>query len=167
MYYSHRLSLVGHLDLEGHLRPLSLAGRFRIETTATDITETRKRFQFVAMMIGVLLVLPGALALLIGLSRYPLGLPNLYDVAFASSAFVLLATASLFLGTPLALLLNILAILRLSFTRQPDGISTSVALEPTLVHLLVLGIAFLVAAAFFGHLVADGLACFYGGKSAC
>jgi hypothetical protein len=167
MYYSHRLSLVGHLDLEGHLRPLSLAGQFRIGTNAADITEKRKRFQVVALIVGALLVMPGALALMIGLSRYPLGLPYLYDAAFASSAFVLLASASLFLGTPLALLLNILAILRVSLTQQPDGISTSVSLEPTLVHLLVMGVALLVAAVFFGHLVADGLACFYGIKSAC
>jgi hypothetical protein len=167
MYNSLRWSLVGHLELEAHFRPLSFAGQFRIGTSEANIAEQQKRLRSVAMIIGALLVLPGALALLFGMLKYPFGLAYLYDAAFSSSFFVTLATASLFLGTPLALLLNILAILRLSLIRQPDGISTSVTLEPTLWHLLVLGVAFLVAAAFFGHLVADGFACFRGVKSAC
>ncbi len=167
MYNSLRWSLVGHLELEAHLRPLSLAGQFRIGTSEANIAQQQKRLQSVVMILGALLVLPGALALLFGLLKYPFGFAYLYDVAFASSTFILLATASLFLGTPLALLLNFLVILHLSFARQPAGLSTSVTLEPTLWHLLVLGVAFLVAAAFFGHLVADGLACLGGVKSAC
>ncbi len=167
MHYSHRLSLVGHLDLKGHLRPLSLAGQFRIETNAANITEMRRRFQVVAMMVGALLVLPGALALVIGLSRYPLGLPYLYDAAFSSTAFITLATASLFMGTPLALLLNILAVIRLSLIRQPSGLTTSLTLEATILNLTVLGIAVMVVGVWFGHLAADGLACFYGVKSDC
>ncbi len=153
MYNSLRWSLVGHLELEAHLRPLSLAGQFRIRTSETNIAEQAKRLQIVAMIVGAILVLPGALALLFGVLKYPLGLAYFYDAAFSSSVFVTFATASLFLGTPLALLLNILAILRLSLTRQSDGIFTSVTLEPTLWHLLVLGVACLVAVAFFGHLL--------------
>jgi hypothetical protein len=167
MYNSLRWSLVGHLELEAHLRPLSFSGQFRIGASEANIGQQQNRLQSIAMIIGALLVLPGALALLFGMLKYPFGFAYLYDTAFASSVFVNLATASLFLGTPLALLLNILAVLHLSLTRQSDGIATSVTLEPTLVHLVVLGVAFLVASAFFGHLVADGFACFRGVRSAC
>lgn len=167
MYNSLRWSLVGHLELEAHLRPLSFAGQFRIVTNTANLAERQQRLQLVAVIVGALLVLPGALGLLFGASKFILGIPFLYDAAFASSIFVTFAAFSLFLGTPLALLLNFLVILHLSINRQPDGLSTSLTVEPTLVHLLVLGFALLVAAAFFGHLAADSLACFRGVKSAC
>ncbi len=160
-------SLVGHLELEAHLRPLSCAGQFRMGTLSANDAKHHTRRENTLLMIGVLLVLPGLLALLFGWLKYNLGLPTMYDTAFSSAIFVTLATASLFLGTPLALVLNLFPILRLSFTRQPDGVTTAVTVEPTLWQVLILGVAFLIAAAFFGHLVADAFACFRGLKSAC
>ena len=59
------------------------------------------------MIAGALLVLPGALAMLMGGISQALGIPLLHDAAFSSSIFVALATASLFVGAPLALLLNL------------------------------------------------------------
>lgn len=167
MFNSVRWSFDGRLELEAHWRPLSLAGQFKLETYPAQIAVQQKRLESILLVIGVLLVLPSVLALGFGALEYNLGLAYPYDAAFASSAFVFLATGSLFLGTPLALFLNVVAITRLHLIRQPGGISTSLTLKPTLGHLLVLGIAFLIAAAFFGHLVADGVACFYGVKSAC
>ncbi len=167
MYISLQRTLIGHFELEAHFRPPSLAGQFKIETNATNMVERQERLRAAAMIVGALLVLPGVLAVAFGVLKYNLGFPNLYDPAFASSAFVFLAKVSLFLGTPLALLLNVLTVLHLRWNRQPDGISTSVTLEPTLMQLLVLVVAFLVTAVFFGHLVVDGFACFRGVKSAC
>ncbi len=167
MFNSLRWSLDGHLEVEAHLRPLWFAGHLKLETHAVNAAEQQKRLESITLVVGILLVLPSVLALGFGALKYNLGLPYLYDAAFASSVFVTLATASLFLGTPLALLLNLLAITRLRSTRQPSSISTSMTLKPTLGHLLILGVALLMAAAFFGHLIADGLACFYGRKSAC
>jgi len=63
--------------------------------------------------------------------------------------------------------LNLIPILHLTFRHQSDKVAASVTVEPTVWQLLILGVAFLIAALFFGHLVADGVACFHGVKSAC
>jgi hypothetical protein len=160
-------SFDGRLELEAHWRPPSLAGQFKLETHSAQVAEPHQRLESILLIVGMILVLPSVLALGLGALKDSLGLAYPYDAAFASSRFVLLATGALFLGTPLALLLNMLAITRWHLMRQPSGLSTALTLKPTLGHLVVLGMAFLVAAAFFGHFVADGVACFYGVKSAC
>lgn len=167
MYHFLRWSLIGHLDLEARLHPLSLAGQFQIGANASKSAEPQNRLQILGLIIGAILVLPAALALGFGALKFNLGWPYWYDAAFSSSVFVVLASASLFLGTPLALLLNFLAILRMSLVRRDGRITTSVTLEPTLWHLVILGFAFNLSALFFGHLFVDALACFRGVKSAC
>ena len=152
MYYTHCSSLVGHLLLEARLRPISFTGHFRIGSSEAILAASQKRFENALLVIGTLLVLPGALGLVLALLKSNLGMPNLYNAAFSSAAFVVLAKVSLFLGTPLALLSNLLAIIHVRVARQHSGISTSVTLEPTLAHLPVLAIALLVLAFFFGLL---------------
>jgi hypothetical protein len=118
-------------------------------------------------MVGALLVLPSVLGLALSLVRSTLGVPDLYEVMFSSPLFRIAASASLFLGAPLAVFLNLLAISHLSVTRSPGSVATVVTFKLTLWHVVVLAVAFAVTTLFYGHLVADGLACWRGVQSAC
>ncbi len=156
------LAMEGTLELELSPRPLALAGHFHL---AADTAERPARWTLLLLIAGIVLVLPGALVLAGSILEQFLRIAWLYDIAMAMPAII--PALSLFVGAPLALLLNILPIVPLALVRQDGKISAGLTVTPNLVQLLLIVVALGVAGVFFGHLVADGLACFRGIKSAC
>jgi hypothetical protein len=156
-------TFVGELELELQPRPLSLAGQFRLaapegETLTLPLTP---------LVAGALLVAPAMITLIAGVLRAQLGLPSLFDAISQNPALSLIVAVSLFLGAPVAVILSVLPIMHWSLSRAEGKIGTSLVFKPTFAHLVIGGIALLVVAVFFGHLIADEFACWRGITSAC
>jgi hypothetical protein len=156
-------AFIGEVELELQPRPLLLAGQFRVGAPVGEATPLRLR----PLVISALLVAPALVTLVAGVLRAQLGLPYLFDALSHNPALSLIVAASLFLGAPIAVILNVLPIMRWRLSRVDGKIATSLVLKPTLVHLLIGGLALLVVAVFFGHLIADEFACLRGITSAC
>ncbi len=118
--------------------------------------------------VSVLLVAPLAIALVAGASHeatgltlLPAGLPNtvVSSLALALSAF---------LGPPLAVLMNLVAMSHVSLSRsRHERISGEIAMTFGVLQGIVVVLAVLLAVAFYGHLLADAFACANGVRSAC
>jgi hypothetical protein len=156
-------TFVGELELELQPRPLSLAGQFRLAAPEGETSPLR----LTPLVVGALLVAPAMITLLAGFLRAQLGFPSLFDAISLNSALSLIVAASLFLGAPIAVILSLLPIMHWSLSRAEGKIATSLVFKPTFAHLVIGGAALLVAAVFFGHLVADEFACWRGITSAC
>jgi hypothetical protein len=72
-----------------------------------------------------------------------------------------------FLGPALALVLNALWMTRLRVARPAGGIAADLTVRLGVVSAVVLAAVLFLAAAFYGHLVADAIACSNGIRSAC
>ncbi len=156
-------AFVGELELEWQPRALSLAGQFRIGAPQGEAAPT----SLTPLLVSALLVAPALVTLVAGILRAQLGLPSLFDTISLNAALSLIVKASLFLGAPAAVILNVVPIMRWSLSRTDGKIATTLVLKPTLLHLLIGGTALLVVAVFFGHLIADEFACMRGITSAC
>ncbi len=156
-------AFVGELELELQPRALSVAGQFRIGAPQGEATPTSRT----PLLVSALLVAPALVTLVAGILRAQLGLPSLFDIISQNPALSLIVTVSLFLGAPIAVILNVVPIMRWSLSRADGKIATKLVLKPTLLHLVIGGIALLVVAMFFGHLLADEFACMRGITSAC
>jgi hypothetical protein len=157
------LTVEGMLEIELQPRPLMLAGQFHL--AAAD--PGRARVRIAPLVVSAVLVAPAAFGLIAGVLRAQAGVAAPFDLISGTPALSAIIAASLFVGAPLAVLMNLLPILRFSLQRQDGKLSTTVALKPNLLQLAVLVVAVGVAGVFFGHLVADELACLRGIKSAC
>ncbi|MBI3740397.1 MAG: hypothetical protein HY257_01405 [Chloroflexi bacterium] len=109
--------------------------------------------------------MPAVIGTIGGILKQFFGLPFLFDAVVSWNEPI--AKASLFIGAPLALVANLLAVTRIGFQRAEGKISTFLALEASPLVLFVLGMAFIVVALFWGHLFADGLACIRVVRAAC
>ena len=157
--------LVGTLEIELQKRPWGVAGRFSVCPAAADQAPSKQ--SAAPVVVGALLVLPAFLALAAGFLRAQLGVPGVFDAVSRTPALSLVVLLSLFAGAPLAVLINLLPIVKLGLKRDDDEIAATLALTPNLVELGLLVIALAVAGVFFGHLVADQVACWRGIASAC
>jgi hypothetical protein len=75
--------------------------------------------------------------------------------------------ALVWLGPALAVALNILWMTQVRVARPAGGISADITLRLGVVRGLVLAVVLFLAVAFYGHLVADAIACSNGVGSAC
>ena len=156
-------TFVGEIDLELSPRPLAVAGQFRIAAPEGE----NAPLHLTPLVVGAVLAAPAALALFAGVLRAQLGFPSVFDAISHNPLLSLIVAASLFLGAPIAVLLSVLPIMHWSHSRAGGKIATSLVFQPTFVHLAIAGIALFVVAVFFGHLLADEVACIRGITTAC
>jgi hypothetical protein len=90
-----------------------------------------------------------------------------YDWISGSPASILAATISLFIGIPVAIVINLWRITCVGLRRGSGALDGLVALEFAPLHLIVVLAALLVGGLFAGHLAADSYACLNGVRSAC
>ena len=95
------------------------------------------------------------------------GVHGPYDSIAGSPPAILAATLSLFIGLPIAFVLNVVPITRLAFRRHAGWLEVLLALEFAPLHLVVVLTALIVGVLFVGHLAADSYACWKGVRSAC
>lgn len=84
-----------------------------------------------------------------------------------SSVAILAVSVSLFVGIPVAFVLNVWRIGRVGVRLQDGEMEGLLALEFAPLHLIVIAIAFVIGGLFVGHLAADSYACMHGIRTAC
>jgi hypothetical protein len=121
--------------------------------------------------VGVSLLLVGPLILaLAATGLHAFGVTGPQDIlrAVEGGGFGTVALHGLvWLGPALAVVLNIVWMTRLQVARPAGRISADITLRLGVVRILVLILVLVMAAAFYGHLVADAIACSRGVGSAC
>lgn len=90
-----------------------------------------------------------------------------YDSIAGSAPAILAATLSLFIGFPIAFVLNVVPISRLAFRRHGGWLEVLAGVELAPLHLVVVLTTLIVGGLFVGHLGADSYACWKGVRSAC
>ena len=116
---------------------------------------------------GMVLIAPFVLLLAATLIAQLTGFRGPYQLFATSPAAILVATISLFIGLPVAFVLNAWPITRLGLRRQGGWFEGLLALEIAPLQLAVVLLSLLVAAFFVGHLAIDSYACVRGVRSAC
>jgi hypothetical protein len=96
-----------------------------------------------------------------------IGVEQPYAWISQSEAAIIAGTVSLFVGIPVAVVINLWRIGRLGLKRHDGGLEGLIALEFAPLHLIVLLMAIAVGGLFVGHLAVDSYACLNGVRSAC
>ncbi len=117
-------------------------------------------------VVGLVLLLP-FVALVVATLLHGAGVTAPLDWIGSSPYAIVSASVSLFVGIPVALVVNLWRIVRLGVRREPGGLEGLVAVEFAPLHLIVVMAAAAVAVLFVGHLAADSYACLNGVHSAC
>jgi hypothetical protein len=117
-------------------------------------------------VFGFLLILPFA-ALLVAnaLSRFGVQAP--FHWIGSSTVAIVAASLSLFVGIPVAFVINLWRIVRLGVRRRQGELDGMLALEFAPLQLAVVVAAVVIGGLFVGHLAADSYACLNGVRSAC
>ncbi len=157
------LDKISRLDLELARSNGALVGNFRIGIE--DASPSALPIRLGIALIGLLLTLPAALGIAGGFLKQFFGISSFYDSVTTWNHTLM--TGSLFIGAPLALILGVLAVTRVGFTRAQDRIKTFLAVQASPLVLFTIAVALVVVALFWGHLVADAWACMRGITSAC
>jgi hypothetical protein len=118
-------------------------------------------------IVGLVLIAPFAILIAAPLVHQLLGLDALYQWIATSPIAILAATASLFIGLPVAIALNAWSVTRLGLRRGAGNLEAVLALELAPLQLGVVLIALCLGALFVGHLAADSYACINGVHPAC
>jgi hypothetical protein len=155
------LNKISRLDLELARSNGAIEGSFRIGIEDADVS----RIRLGIALLGLLLTLPAALGLAAGFLKQFFGIASFYDSVTSWNHTMM--WSSLFIGAPLALILGVLAVTRVGFTRAQDRIKTFLSVQANPLLLLSIAVALVVVALFWGHLLADELACLRGVRSAC
>jgi hypothetical protein len=116
--------------------------------------------------LGLLLIAPIVLLFVAGGLRLA-GSSTVYEWIASSPVAILAASISLFIGLPIAFVLNAWPIARVGLRHRAGQLEGLVGLEFAPLHLIVVVIAVLVGGLFVGHLAADTYACMNGVHSAC
>jgi hypothetical protein len=144
--------------------------RLTITITFGELPEAwsrpRARARTWAALLGLVCISPFIALIAASLLRGA-GITAPYDALSGSSLAILAATLSLFVGIPVAIVVNLWRITRIGVQRGDGALEGLVALELAPLHLVVVMIALAVAALFVGHLAADSLACLNGVRTAC
>jgi hypothetical protein len=119
-----------------------------------------------AVAFGLVLLAPFGLLAGAGALRWA-GVGVAYDWIASSPAAILAATVSLFIGIPIAFVINALPITRLGVRRGDGELEGLVALRVAPLHIAVVMLAMVAGGAFVAHLGADSYACVNGVHSAC
>lgn len=117
-------------------------------------------------LVGMVLVLPFA-ALVVANGLHALGIDTPMRWIGSSSAAIIAASLSLFVGIPVAFVINLWRIVRVGVRRRQGELEGLLALEFAPLHLVVVVVALGIGALFVGHLAADAYACLNGVRSAC
>ncbi len=117
-------------------------------------------------LAGLLLITPFT-ALLAAGALHGLGIAAPFDWIGSSPPAILAASVSLFVGIPVAFVINLWRIVRLGLRRGSGTLEGLLALEFAPLHLVVVVAALLIGGLFVGHLAADSYACLNGVRSAC
>jgi hypothetical protein len=116
---------------------------------------------------GLVLIAPFVLLLVATLVSQLTGIAGPYQLFATSPVAILAATVSLFIGLPIAFVLNAWPITRLGLRRQGGWFEGLLALEVAPLQLVVVILTLLVGGFFVGHLAVDSYACVRGVHSAC
>ena len=122
--------------------------------------------RYAAGVLGVVLVVPFVALVLAGLLRAA-GLEAPYAWISSTPVAILAASVSLFIGLPVAFVINLWPITRLGLHRGVGELEGVVALEVAPLQLSVVLVALIVGGLFAGHLAADSYACLKGVRTAC
>lgn len=117
-------------------------------------------------LLGLILIIPFA-ALIVAAFLNSMGIRAPFEWIGTSSAAIIAASISLFVGVPVAFAVNLWRILRVGARRHPGGLEGLLALEFAPLHLIVVAVAAVVAGLFVGHVAADSYACLNGVRTAC
>ena len=120
--------------------------------------------------VSLALVAPLIVAIAAGILQRSFGVNGLQNVLNALERGRVPAAALriwVLLGPALALALNALWMARLRVARPPGGMAADLTLRLGVLSVLVLALVLFLAAAFYGHLVADAIACSNSMRSAC
>ena len=117
-------------------------------------------------LFGLVLLLPFT-ALLVATSLHGVGVNAPFQWIGSSTPAIVAAAVSLFIGIPVALVVNLWRIVRLGIRRGQGELEGLLALEFAPLHLVVVLVAVVVGSLFVGHLAADSYACLNGVRSAC
>lgn len=116
---------------------------------------------------GLVLIAPFVLLLAATVISQLTGFSGPYELFATSPVAILAATLSLFIGLPVAFVLNLWPITRFGLRRQGGWFEGLLALEVAPLQLVVVFVSLLVGTIFVGHLAIDSYACVRGVHSAC
>lgn len=122
--------------------------------------------RYAAGILGLVLVMPFVALVLAGFLR-PTGLDAPYTWISSTPVAILAASVSLFIGLPVAFVINLWPITRLGLHRGAGELEGVAAIEVAPLQLSVVLVALIVGGLFAGHLAADSYACLKGVRSAC
>lgn len=121
---------------------------------------------YAAGIIGAFLVAP-FVALVVAALLRATGLDAPYSWISSTPVAILAASLSLFIGLPVAFVINLWPITRLGFNLRVGELEGVVALEVAPLQLAVVLVTLIVGGLFAAHLAADSYACLNGIRSAC
>ena len=116
---------------------------------------------------GLVLIAPFILLIAATLVAQVTGIKGPYQLFATSPVAILAATISLFIGLPVAFVVNFWSITRLGLRRQGGWFEGLLALEVAPLQLAVVLLSLVFGIFFVGHLAADSYACVRGVHSAC
>lgn len=117
-------------------------------------------------VVGLALILPFAIFLMAALFN-AVGVGGPMRLIGSSSAAIVGVSVSVFIGIPIAFVLNLWRITHGGLRRRQGELEGLLAFEFAPLHLLVIAIALVIGGLFVGHLAADSYACMKGIRSAC
>ena len=117
-------------------------------------------------LVGIALLLPFC-ALVAASALHGVGVAAPMQWIGSSSIAIIAASVSLFVGIPVAFVVNLWRIVRIGLRREHGQLEGLLALEFAPLHLAVVAVALVIGALFVGHLAADSYACLNGVQSAC
>jgi hypothetical protein len=167
---SHKSHIGDWISVRAHAQhnPLSLTVSITLGELPPGCPKSRQSpaTRHGAGIAGLVLVAP-FVALVVTALLHAIGLNAPYSWVSTSPVTILAASASLFIGLPVAFAINIWPITRLGMSRRAGGLEGLLALEVAPLQLAVVFVALLVGGLFAAHLAADSYACFNGVRSAC
>jgi hypothetical protein len=153
-----------HANLEG--RPVRFTLTITLGELPTGWASSGRHARTWSAIAGLVLLSPFAL-LIAASALSSVGYHDAYGWIASSPYAILAATISLFIGIPVAIAMNLWRIAQAGLRRGAGMVEGLVALELAPLHLIVVLVAFVIGAAFVGHLAADSYACIRGVSSAC
>jgi hypothetical protein len=156
------ISVAAHVERA----PLRFAFTFAFGELPEGWDESSRRASTWAGIVGLLLLTPFIALAATGLLK-SVGIGQPYEWLAGSPAAIIAATISLFIGIPVAIVMNLWRIARVGLRREAGALDGLLALEFAPLHLVVVLAALAIGGAFVAHLAADSYACMLGVRSAC
>lgn len=117
-------------------------------------------------IVGLALIVPFAAFIAASLLN-GIGLKAPMQWIGSSSVAILAVSVSIFVGIPVAFVVNLWDIGRVGVRRRHGELEGLLALEFAPLHLIVIAVALVIGGLFVGHLAADSYACMNGIRTAC